>query len=256
MLEAGSSVNLENSSDITSLMTASLRGRLDFVQALVSSGADVNYINHDGQTALKLAAYNGHQEVFDYLFPLTVESERKNYAKQILPDGIRRKERRQNKLIRNLISAVTEGDIEAIRETAKGTNINAFDEDGVTALHTAVLTGQVEIIRTLLALGANPNILAEDDGWTPLMEAAQAGYADVVNLLIEAGAELENCIEDMTPLMLAADSNALKVAEISIEAGANVNVKNRDGRTALFFAQQGGHTEIIQLLLDSGATEE
>lgn len=257
LLDAGSNVNSADSSGITPLMRASLLGRLDFVQDLVNAGADVNYINRDGLIAVGQAAYNGHQEVFDYLFPLTTKSEWRDYALESLPSGIRRKQRKQNNLLRNFISAVTEGNIEAVRESiTTGVDVNSFTEEGMTALHTAALIGHAEIVRVLLELEADPDILAEDDGWTPLMEAAQAGSANIVTLLVEAGANLENCIEDMTPLMLAADANRLEVTKILLKSGANINTKNLNGCTALFFAKQSGAYEIIQLLLEAGATED
>jgi uncharacterized protein len=61
-----------------------------------------------------------------------------------------------------------------------------------TALHTACVWGAMPAIETLLARGANVNARSLIDGaWTPLMAAAAAGRADIVELLLRHGARTD-----------------------------------------------------------------
>ena len=69
-----------------------------------------------------------------------------------------------------------------------GASVNAPDKDGVTPLHRAAESGDVELVKLLVALGADVNA-ATTAGWTPLHGAAAAGCARVVRLLLAAGAD-------------------------------------------------------------------
>ena len=65
-----------------------------------------------------------------------------------------------------------------------GANPNATKEDGWTVLMEAANAGNLEIAKTLLKAGANPNA-AKGYGWTALMEAAYFGHTEIVKLLLE-----------------------------------------------------------------------
>jgi uncharacterized protein len=55
--------------------------------------------------------------------------------------------------------------------------------------------------------------------------------------------------------MWAAYFNHLRIAELLLSAGADVNIKTIYNETALSWAKQKGHNEIIRLLINSGAVE-
>jgi ankyrin repeat protein len=97
----------------------------------------------------------------------------------------------------------------------RGSDLEAIDTAGYTALMYACNDGRDRIVDILLAAGANPNARAADNS-TPLMFAAQHGHADIVRQLIAAGA----------------DPSAL----------------GDHGLSALGFAEQNGHVEIAQYL--------
>ena len=87
-------------------------------------------------------------------------------------------------------------------------SVDAQDKRGHTALFRATAEGKDEAMRLLLAHKANPNHKAED-GSTPLLTAVQYGRLPAVNLLLSSGADVElaNSQRD-TPLMIAAEGTA------------------------------------------------
>jgi hypothetical protein len=100
-----------------------------------------------------------------------------------------------------LLEAVIRSDVQRIRDLANsGININSRCDDGASVLFNAVLSAKVEVIRTLLELGADPNFKAVEPALTvkaetPLDLALQARnlvnwdkYNPVVLLLIDYGA--------------------------------------------------------------------
>jgi ankyrin repeat protein len=90
------------------------------------------------------------------------------------------------------------------------------------------------------------------------MNAAHAGQAELVRLLVEAGADLNMTAKyNLSALMLALIGRHVEVARLLIEAGAEVNIRSSPhfyGRSALFLAEAGGHVEIAALLKQKGAT--
>jgi tetratricopeptide (TPR) repeat protein len=70
----------------------------------------------------------------------------------------------------------------------KGVSIDIPDKEGSTPLLIAVNTNRTDVVRELLALGANPNV-TDPAGWTPLISAADEGNGEIVKLLLDAGAD-------------------------------------------------------------------
>ena len=89
----------------------------------------------------------------------------------------------------SFFTAARLGDVSTVDSyLAQGTNVNARDNTGATALHYGAGQGHLSIVQTLLAHGANPN--SQDGlGKTPMMAAAEVGYRDIIEALRAAGAK-------------------------------------------------------------------
>jgi E3 ubiquitin-protein ligase mind-bomb len=68
-------------------------------------------------------------------------------------------------------------------------DLNSRNKKRQTALHIAVNKNHVEVVKTLLALGAHPS-LQDVDGDTPLHDAITKKLDDIIHLLLEAHADL------------------------------------------------------------------
>ncbi|MDM0008388.1 ankyrin repeat domain-containing protein [Variovorax sp. J22G73] len=128
--------------------------------------------------------------------------------------------------------------------------VNAADEWGFTPLHGVAGEDQPEMAKYLLAKGANVNA-RNDAGITPLHLAA---YPSVAKLLVEAGASLEAREGGQgTPLHVLSESDdRLDVIEALLELGADVNARDGSGRTALDTAEDREDPEMIALLTRYG----
>lgn len=93
-----------------------------------------------------------------------------------------------------------------------------------------------------------------DLGNSPLFIAAYHGHHGVAEVLIDAGASVDNGGSgEMAPLHAAAIRGHMDIVNLLLAAGANANVQDSQGRTPLFFAAQEGHAEVAEVLLSSGA---
>lgn len=141
---------------------------------------------------------------------------------------------------------------------AAGANVNATDEKGRTTLLWAVPISPLEVIQALLNAGADPNIRAEMNyvlGDTALMAAASAKRPEVVRALLEKGAEVNRSDQERrgTPLLYSIKEHNLETVKILLEHGADVNVRDWRQETALMIAAQDGNSDLVPLLLERGA---
>jgi len=84
-----------------------------------------------------------------------------------------------------------------------GIDIERVDDEGVSLLDEAIVSGSLELVRFLVEeKGMDVNSTKRKSGFTPLMQAASYGYTDIVDFLLEKGADIH-----------ARDNNNLNVLE-------------------------------------------
>ncbi len=120
-------------------------------------------------------------------------------------------------------------------------------------LINAAKTGDLPVARRLLGEGADVNAHTES-GWTALSKAAynaelKRGFADLAQALIGAGADIKAPIGyGVRPLMLAAGYGETAVVEVLLNAGADVLARNEGGYAALMMVKQKFYVNVINLL--------
>jgi len=122
-------------------------------------------------------------------------------------------------------------------ERKKPTSLEKKNKKGETTLHNAAVKGDVATVRSLLERGADPNTV-DNAGWGPLHEVSITGRADIVELLLDAGANpcLHATTENLTPLHDAVTNGHLEVMRLLVSRGADINAKNLLGDTPLSLA--------------------
>ena len=302
LLASGANVNArENSHDQTALMWAVAQKHPDVVQVLIEHGADLHARSRVNREMVVRDVPNSKGEIRGHTTGEWID----------MGGGT------------PLLFAARVGDLAsakllvaagaAVNDTAAdGTSVLAMaaysgngalatfllDKDaipntagsGYTALHAAVLMSDMDLVKSLLAHGANPNAritngtpvtrFGEDPimpgaviGATPFWLAARFGEIEMMRVLAAAGADPQLAIKDgTTPLMAAVgagyngrgfavlgivsrleESRALEAAKVVLDLGADVNGSDNAGDTVLHVTAAKGYNNVVRLLAEKGA---
>lgn len=161
-----------------------------------------------------------------------------------------------NNGLSELSKAVVKGDVDSTKLLlAFGADPNLSDENKIYPLTESAFLGDLETARALLSAGANPN-LTNKNGATPLMFAVLGSHVAIVQTLLQKGATPDTSwIKSTTPLQEAAFSGNKEIVQLLISAGASVNARNSSGFTAMQFAQYNNHPSVIDTLISAGAEQ-
>jgi ankyrin repeat protein len=138
-----------------------------------------------------------------------------------------------------------------------GVPVDSADAYGFTFLMTAAGYNDPDIVKTLIAVGANLNSRDDEMRQTPLLTAIEKSRLRNTMLLIKAGADVNARDEnDRTPLMYAVEKRHGRwrpVVKLLLAYGAKLDTKDVDGDTALLNAWSRHNTWAFGTLLDAGA---
>ena len=154
-----------------------------------------------------------------------------------------------------LIDAVRAGDRAAVASLLRTPGaVHEAEADGTTALLAAAYSDQADLVDLLLRAGADADA-ANRYGVTPLSLAALNGNASMTRRLLEAGANPNAPLaEGQTILMTAARSGSARAIDLLVDAGADVNARERVlGETALMWAAMENHGPAVAALVRAGA---
>jgi cytohesin len=244
---------------LTPLMLAAREGDLESGELLVAAGADVNAIAADGKDALGLAIFNGNYDFASFLI------DRKSNVNQGDTQGFTplfwAVDRRNMETAPNFPWMVTQDPLPLIRKLLDaGANPNALVNNTprarmragsprivfATPLMRAAFSADLELVKLLLAYGADPTIISKD-GETMVAAAAGLGFIqgyskgkpeaerlEVVKLFVELGADVNQADDyGITPLMVAANMGDTKVIQYLVDVGADLGAydlgKKNDG---------------------------
>lgn len=248
LIKAGADVNKGNSRRETPLMFASGNGSLKIVKTLLSAGANVNaksssYSDSTGPrsyTALYFASKGGHLSIVKALLAAG--------AKVNIPGTESA-----------LAAAAARGHLEIVEELQKaGAVVNTVNNNrgcnGNNALVEAVRGGNVQVVKTLLASGANVNGTGCD--YVPALKQAIFGKnVEIVKALVDAGADVNKKNRDgvtgkyCSAMELAYEIGDKEIIKILQGAGGKLDIKNT---SALLEASANGQVEIAKELIAAG----
>jgi ankyrin repeat protein len=153
------------------------------------------------------------------------------------------------------VAAARNADVaEVQRLIAAGSDANAREADGTSAVLWAAYHASPELVSLLLDAGADPNV-ANNFGVTPLLQASRYGDVATLSALLNGGANPSAAVrKGETPLMAASRAGSVRAVAMLLEHGADPNaVEDLEEQTALMWATVEGHLDVVDALLAAGA---
>jgi uncharacterized protein len=155
------------------------------------------------------------------------------------------------------IVAAEKGAVTAVVELLGGKeHVNDADKEGYTAVHRAAHCGDVRVVKTLIAAGADVNAKTKQNV-TPLLISIAMMCPDsaVTMALIEAGADVK-AAEDGgdTAIVIAGTESSLEVLQELLKRRANVDAQGQGGETALHYAAMNNLLDRTEILLKAGVS--
>lgn len=237
LLQNGFQAGEKNKAGTPPVVAAAHNNALDVVKLLESNGADLRAASETGSTILHESAASGKTDVLAYALDKGLDVNARD-ANNLTP----------------LQWAVGWGNTAgAIALIHRGADIDIKGPEGATPLFLAVSQGNREVATALAEKGADVNA-AGDGGLTPFLFAVKMGQTDLVRLFLNKKADLESTDPwtGKTALHEAALRGCTPIVEELLGAGAKKNAKDKNGRTALSYAQKYGHKTTADVLARNG----
>lgn len=292
LLDAGARVNEMSVGQGTALQIAVSRGNIDITEILIAAGADVDCpIGKAYQDVCKLSAEKKWSDVIETPIQRAANEDNMEMVQVLLEAGadihgfparevfpwlmssgkLSEEDDEEEEehcwdhdlsctLRPALMSAVVRGNVVLVRMLLNlGADVNARGCEG-TALQLASAQGNLKLVQLLLKKGADVNSAVQDlkRGKTALQAAARSGDEDLVECLLKAGAQvsaLPSSCGGRTAVQAAVESQNINLVKLLVNAGANINAAPAptDGCTCLQAAATSRNVEMVELLLQLGA---
>lgn len=239
LLSKGADIESKDKYDITPFLLACQHSH-KMLPVLLERGANINAVYRAEARALHAAAAQGNTKALEFLIEHGLNIEELT-EKSYTP----------------LACALTWGQDEAaLLLMEKGANVNLQTKKGATPLHFACKNNLVRSTFALLERGSKVNV-RDNDGWTPLHEACATGCPSIVRKLVECGADIELELPNKDrPLHVALINEEERIARALVESGASINSKASDGRSSLHLASVYNLPRLAELLIEMGASTE
>ena len=215
LLKCGVDANATDSAGQTALHHAAQFGRIAFVLELIRYGALPEKRAMNGQSAYGLALIQGDSTCITAL----------TWSNWSLPG--------RKLQACDLPAAVLAKDTTAVQMLVElGVPLNAYDQNGSTALIHASGLGLQDIVHFLLKKGADTEIAAKG-GATAVWAAISQSNTEILRILLEAGANSNQMVAGYPPLNLACLSGSPEQVSLLLEYGADVSLMDMHGHNAL-----------------------
>jgi ankyrin repeat protein len=226
----------------TALMAAAYYGHKSVVKTLLEAGANPNLLSDDdglgaGMTALMLTAGS------------FFANNRQSIAKLLLANGADVNQQGLGGKTAIVYAALAGAGYRECVETliAAGADLDLRDDRGHTVLTMVAAAENYQMLNLLIQAGASTAGLES----IQLIQAASLGNLDRVRSLLSGKVNLD--LDRGAAIGKAAAAGHTEIVELLIQAGANVNLSDRSGFTPIASAAYAGHGEVVRLLVDAGA---
>jgi ankyrin repeat protein len=272
LLSKGINVNTKDKAGFAPIHYAVANGQTTCTLALLEGGAEVDAATDKGRTALHMSAMKSDEELLSA--QLEAEADVDTISDNALHQA--RSKNGTTALMRLLLSygaCVNSKDFEgcapiyyaADKDDAgsvsalleAGADATATTHTGETALHRSALNGNTKLVRLLLDGGAKVNA-QNDQGFAPIHFAgANLKNCDsCVSALLEGGADVDlTAAYGMTFLHATATKGNTELVRLLLDSGANINAKSSEGFEPIHRAAMNlkGNAACMSVLLERGA---
>jgi ankyrin repeat protein len=254
LLKAGADPNKRIYRPESALMIAALNGHTPILETLLKAGANPDFHLPNGQTALVMAVKAGNSDCVDALLNAGSELTGNDFENNGL-----------------LALAAIKGDPEIMSRIENAVKSRSRSDNGgdlpfrdrYMDLFNALIDNRLDDFKKMLQIGISPDS-TNDRGKSLLQVFCQGSLrhyqnlniADSAKLLIENGADINRPSKNgTTPLMNAAKTGQMELVKLLIDHGARINAENNSGHNALYYAMAGKQEAIADVLLSFGAKQ-
>jgi ankyrin repeat protein len=256
LIEHNITLDIENKDGITPLTESITHNRKKIFELLIHSNVNINYKNRFKRTAIQEAALGGLYWAVRELMPKTKDiNNRDIYGRTVLFD------------------AIASGSYNTLDILLGNENldVNVIDYSGKAAIFNAVILSDMDLVEKLMNRGVDLNI-RDSAGKNVLFYAVTKGVKNstIINRLVNTGLDINTkdnsqqtvLFEIMKVLMaLKQDSDAInqkrnelyQLADTLFGQGLSIDIEDKNGKTALFYAVHNKDEESIKFLVKSGA---
>jgi ankyrin repeat protein len=112
----------------------------------------------------------------------------------------------------------------------------------------AVEQNRLDIVRLLIQHGADINLQDNDGVMIPLTMATWRGYYDIVEELLKCNADVNSIDDGRTSLHYAIDTKQVEIVQLLLDYGADVQQCTLEGKTPLMLANHSDNKQIIKMI--------
>ena len=245
LVEYGADINANKGE---ALREAAYGGDFETIKELIDLGAEVPSKHSDDTSLMRAAAYGGSARNVQFLIEHGVNP----HYKPMDPDGFQNSDPMFTAILHHHSEVV-------IALLDAGVDINTFIGFG-TPLCEAIRVSEELLAMQLLSRGADVNLQKKMTEGTPLLYAIDHQMITIVKMLLERHADANRRgniyrSQPKIPLLLAAETGNPDIVRLLIEAGARVNEQDDGGFSALHCAARNSHAKVLKILIEEYQAE-
>ena len=258
LLKGGAKAGAASNGGFTALVFAAQKGDAKSVTSLLTAGADVNYTVPTGESVLEIAVIGGKNQVADVLL---ANGAKVNSADKMGATPLHLAAQAGSvELVKKLLAKGADPNARTskVAPEAKGAAAGPFraPPGELTPLHLAAKANHEDVMRLLVAAGANPKLKAQG-GTTLLMSAAGSGHVAVVKYAYELDPDINAVTSTGDNVVHASVTGTIrnstqaeiaKVVQFLADKGSDLDMKDDRGRTPIAIADILPLDTVVELL--------
>ena len=238
LLENGAKVDVVDENQLTPLHVTTLNGFTEGTKVLLDHGASIEALDKHGQSPLYLAIHEKNSDAFQLMIDRAsdmvnkvIETSTGSYPIHLASDR---------------------GDLEIVQVLLKKGAVLFKDKLGLEPIHLAARKGHIDVVKLLIERHQT-SIKARDKGRrTPLHYATKEGNSNMIKLLLANKAQVNaQDIQKSTSLHVACKKGLTEITKLLVEHNASVNLQDQSGLTPLHVSILNKHVKIVEILIHS-----